>query len=56
MKYYLKLKDFSSVILNYAVKSIYRSIIRISHIVNHTISGKRKFVIETKIKAKISSK
>ena len=43
-----KLKEFSSVILNYAGKGFYRSIIRISHIFNHTISGKRKFVIKTK--------
>ena len=47
-----KLKEFSSVILNYAGKEgLYRSIIRISHIFNHTISRKRKFVIKTKIKA-----
>ena len=46
-----KLKEFSSIILNYAGKEgFYRSIIRISHIFNHTISGKRKFVIKTKIK------
>ena len=34
--------EFSSVILNYAGKGFYRSIIRISHIFNHTISGKKK--------------
>ena len=46
------LNEFSSVILNYAGKEgFYRLIIRISHIFNHAISGKRNFVIKTKIKA-----
>ena len=37
-----KLKEFSSVILNYAGREgFYRSIIRISHIFNHTISRKK---------------
>ena len=52
MHFLLIVMAMKYVILNYVGKEgFYRLIIRISHIFNHTFSGKRKFAIKTKIKA-----